>query len=141
MARIVFFLEVQNNGIPVQDTVNEALRDMSAKLAIPLVASNDCHYLKKEDSRAHDVLLCVQTGKTVNDAERFRFSTDQLYFKSREEMAAYFSEFPGAVENTVAIAERCNVSFDFSTYHFPQFNESAGLTAEEAVCPKDQERL
>ena len=131
-----FFLEVQNNGIPVQDTVNEALRDMSAKLAIPLVASNDCHYLKKEDSRAHDVLLCVQTGKTVNDAERFRFSTDQLYFKSREEMAAYFSEFPGAVENTVAIAERCNVSFDFSTYHFPQFNESAGLTAEELFVQK-----
>jgi DNA polymerase-3 subunit alpha len=126
-----FFLEVQNNGIPVQDTVNAGLREISAKLGIPLVASNDCHYLNKEDVRAHDVLLCVQTGKTVNDADRFRFRTDQLYFKSKTEMIDYFHDFPGAVENTVEIAGRCQVSFDFETYHFPQFKDQSGLSAQD----------
>lgn len=126
-----FFLEVQNNGIPIQDTVNDALREMSAKLSIPLVASNDCHYLNKEDVRAHDVLLCVQTGRTVNDKGRFRFSTDQLYFKPKEEMIDYFQDFPGAVDNTVDIARRCDVEFDFKTYHFPQFKDPSGLSAEE----------
>jgi DNA polymerase-3 subunit alpha len=134
-----FFLEVQNNGIPIQDTVNEALREMSARLSIPLIASNDCHYLNKEDVRAHDVLLCVQTGKTVNDSDRFRFRTDQLYFKSKEEMIDYFREFPGAVENSVVIAERCDVSFDFKTYHFPQFKEESGLDAEELFVRKTRE--
>jgi DNA polymerase-3 subunit alpha len=134
-----FFLEVQNNGIAIQDTVNDALREMSAKLCIPLIASNDCHYLNKEDVRAHDVLLCVQTGKTVNDSDRFRFRTDQLYFKSKEEMIDYFRDFPGAVENSVAIAARCDVSFDFETYHFPQFKEESGLDAEELFVRKTQD--
>ena len=131
-----FFLEVQNNGIPVQDTVNAGLREISAKLGIPLVASNDCHYLNKEDVRAHDVLLCVQTGKTVNDTDRFRFRTDQLYFKSKEEMIDYFQDFPGAVENTLEIAARCQVSFDFKTYHFPQFKDQSGLSAQELFVQK-----
>ncbi len=115
-----FYLEVQNNGIDIQDTVNRALREMSATLSIPLVASNDCHYLKKEDVRAHDVLLCIQTGKTVHEGNRFRFSTDQLYFKSPEEMTASFQEYPGAIDNSLAIARRCAYEFDFS-YHFPTF--------------------
>ncbi len=134
-----FYLEIQNNGIAVQDTVNEALRQMSAKLSIPLVASNDCHYLNKEDVRAHEVLLCVQTGKTVNDSDRFRFQTDQLYFKSKDEMIDYFQDFPGAIDNTVAIAKRCDVSFDFKTYHFPQFKEDSGLSAEELFVRKTEE--
>ena len=134
-----FFLEVQNNGIPIQDTVNQGLREMSANLSIPLVASNDCHYLDKEDARAHDVLLCVQTGKTVNDAGRFRFSTDQLYFKPKEEMAAYFKDFSGAVDHTVDIARRCEVEFDFKTYHFPQFTDPSGLTAEALFVQKTEE--
>jgi len=134
-----FFLEVQNNGIDVQDVVNAALRDMSAELSIPLVASNDCHYLEKSDVRAHDVLLCVQTGKTVNDAERFRFRTDQLYFKSKEEMISYFKDFPGAIENSVAIAKRCHVSFDFKSYHFPLFTDPSGLSAEELFTRKAHE--
>jgi DNA polymerase III subunit alpha len=125
-----FYLEIQNNGMAVQDTVNEALREMSVNLDIPLVASNDCHYLDKADVRAHDVLLCVQTGKTVNDESRFRFSTDQLYFKSKEEMVDYFHGYAGAIENTVAIANRCNVAFDFNTYHFPVFTDDSGLSAE-----------
>jgi len=116
-----FFLEVQNNGIDVQDTVNQALRDMSARLSIPLVASNDCHYLCKEDVRAHDVLLCIQTGKTVNDTDRMKFRTDQLYFKSQAEMYADFKDYPGALDHTVEIARRCQIEFDFNTYHFPRF--------------------
>ena len=134
-----FFLEVQNNGIPVQDTVNSALREMSARLSIPLVASNDCHYLSREDVRAHDVLLCVQTGKTVNDGDRFRFRTDQLYFKSKEEMNDYFRDFEGAIENTVAIARRCDVNFDYNTYHFPQFKDDSGLSASELFVHKTQQ--
>ena len=99
-------------------------------MSIPLVASNDCHYLQKEDVRAHDVLLCIQTGKTVHESNRFKFSTDQLYFKAPGEMTAYFRDYPGAAENTVNIARRCAYEFDFS-YHFPQFSVAADLTTEE----------
>ncbi|MEW6672349.1 MAG: DNA polymerase III subunit alpha [Thermodesulfobacteriota bacterium] len=126
-----FFLEVQNNGIDIQEKVNQALLDMSGRLSIPLVASNDCHYLKKEDVRAHDVLLCIQTGKTVQDADRLKFRTDQLYFKSKEEMIGDFKEYPGALANTVEIAKRCQVEFDFKTYHFPKFPTAGELTAEK----------
>ena len=120
-----FYLEVQNNGIDIQDTVNETLRELSQRLSIPLVASNDCHYLHKDDVRAHDVLLCIQTGKTVHDTERFKFRTDQLYFKSKEEMLASFGEYPGALSNTVEIGKRCHLELDFNSYHFPQFSPAA----------------
>jgi len=126
-----FFLEVQNNGIYVQEKVNNALLDMSERLSIPLIATNDCHYLDKEDARAHEILLCVQTGKTIYDPDHFKFGTDQLYFKSREEMHNYFKSYPGALENTVSIAKRCNIEFDFKSYHFPKFETSSGQTAEE----------
>jgi DNA polymerase-3 subunit alpha len=126
-----FFLEVQDNGIHVQEKVNNALLDMSKRLSIPLVATNDCHYLDKEDARAHEILLCVQTGKTIYDPDHFRFGTDQLYFKSREEMHNYFKSYPGALENTVSIAKRCNIDFDFKSYHFPKFETPSGQTAEE----------
>lgn len=126
-----FYLEVQNNGIPLQEKVNQALVDMSSRLSIPLVASNDCHYLDKGDVKAHDVLLCIQTNKTVKDTDRFKFGTDQLYFKSREEMASYFQGYPGAIENTVDIAQRCHIEFDFSTYHFPQFESETNIPADK----------
>ena len=126
-----FFLEVQDNGIHVQEKVNNALLDMSERLSIPLVATNDCHYLDKEDARAHEILLCVQTGKTIYDPDHFRFGTDQLYFKSREDMHNYFKSYPGALENTVSIAKRCKVDFDFKTYHFPKFETPSKQTAEE----------
>jgi DNA polymerase-3 subunit alpha len=134
-----FFLEVQNNGIDVQTTVNQALREMGDRLGIGLVASNDCHYLSKEDVRAHDVLLCVQTGKTVSDGDRFRFGTDQLYLKSKQEMINYFSGYPGAIENTIAIAGRCNLSFETGTYHFPCFADASGLSAEALFSRKARE--
>jgi len=126
-----FFLEVQNNGLPVQEKVNNVLLEMSERLSIPLIATNDCHYLDKEDARAHEILLCVQTGKTIYDPDHFRFGTDQLYFKSREDMHNYFKSYPGAIENTVSIAKRCNIDFDFKSYHFPKFETPSGRTAEE----------
>jgi DNA polymerase-3 subunit alpha len=126
-----FFLEVQNNGIEIQDRVNEALLDMSQRLSIPLVASNDCHYLDREDVRAHDVLLCIQTGKTIQDTNRLQFRTDQLYLKSKEEMYASFNSYPDALSNTVDIARRCNLEFDFKTYHFPKFDTGSEQTADE----------
>ncbi|MEA3428825.1 MAG: DNA polymerase III subunit alpha, partial [Thermodesulfobacteriota bacterium] len=135
-----FFLEVQSNGIAVQEKVNQGLLDMSKRLSIPLVATNDCHYLNKEDARAHELLLCIQTGKTIHDPNRFRFATDQLYFKSKEEMHSSFSLYPDALNNSVDIAKKCNVEFDFlskssSIYHFPKFSLSSdssfGRTAYE----------
>lgn len=131
-----FYLEVQNNGIDKQEKINHALLDMNKRLSIPLVATNDCHYLDKEDVRAHEVLLCIQTGKTIHDPSHFKFQTDQLYFKSPEEMHSSFADYPNALNNTVDIAKRCNVEFDFyiksdTTYHFPKFNTSAEQTADE----------
>ncbi|MGE0082982.1 MAG: DNA polymerase III subunit alpha [Desulfococcaceae bacterium] len=126
-----FFLEVQHNDIPEQENVNRGLLDMSQRLSIPLIATNDCHYLDRGDVRAHDVLLCIQTGKTVNDSGRFKFSTDQLYFKSGKEMQQQLGHFPGAIENTVEIARRCNIEFDFNTYHFPQFDPGSGKSADD----------
>jgi len=126
-----FFLEVQNNGIDIQEAVNRALLDMSQRLSIGLVASNDCHYLDKEDVRAHDVLLCVQTGKTVHETDRLKFRTDQLYLKSKPEMYDAFKDYPGALENSVDIARRCNLEFDVKSYHFPKFDMSSDHAADE----------
>jgi len=126
-----FYLEVQNNGIDIQERVNEALLDMSQRLSIPLVASNDCHYLDREDVRAHDVLLCIQTGKTIHDTNRLKFRTDQLYFKSKDEMHASFNAYPDAISNTVDIANRCNLEFDFNTYHFPKFDTGSDQTVDD----------
>ncbi len=126
-----FFLEVQDNGMQAQTKVNQALYDMSQRLSIPLVATNDCHYLNREDVRAHEVLLCIQTGKTMNDDNRFKFSTDQLYFKSPGDMHRAFKDYPHALENTLSIAERCQVEFDFKTYHFPRFSTDDQLSPDD----------
>ena len=117
-----FYLEIQHNGMKEQETVNRALLDMSRRLSIPLVATNDCHYLNAGDERAHEVLLCIQTGKTLKHENRMRFGDGELYFKSAEEMHRVFADYPGALANTVAIADRCQIEFDFDTYHFPKFN-------------------
>ncbi|MFP4474025.1 MAG: DNA polymerase III subunit alpha [Desulfatibacillaceae bacterium] len=131
-----FFLEVQENGMDDQVKVNEALRDMSRRLSIGLVATNDCHYLLPDDARAHEVLLCIQTQKTVHDKDRFHFDSDQLYFKSPGEMAAAFAEYPGAIENTRLIADQCNVEMDFNTYHFPHFPVEEGEDEESLLRKK-----
>jgi DNA polymerase-3 subunit alpha len=134
-----FYLEVQSNGIDIQENVNQALLDMSRRLSIPLAASNDCHYLQKEDVRAHDVLLCIQTGKTIHDSDRLKFRTDQLYFKSKEEMYSYFKSYPDALSNTVDIAGRCNLEFDFKTYHFPKFDAGSDKSVADLFEEKVRE--
>lgn len=117
-----FYLELQSNGIEEQNLVNSVLIRLSRETGIPLVATNDCHYLKQEDATAHEVLLCMQTGKRISDPDRMRMNSDAFYIKSREEMAAAFSHVPEAIANTVKIAERCNVTFRFDQIHLPSFD-------------------
>lgn len=126
-----FYLEIQSNGLPEQAIVNEGLIQLSKELSIPLVATNDCHYLHKSDARAHEILLCIQTGKTVVDEKRFKFQTDQLYFKSPEEMAKDFAYVPEALENTIEIVEKCNLKIDMGSYHFPVFPLAEGESIDE----------
>ena len=115
------YLEIQENGLAEQTIVNQGLMALADELDIKLVATNDCHYLTKEESYAHEVLLCIQTGKTIGDPNRFRFNTDQLYFKSGDEMAAQFGYCPQSLANTLEVAERCNLDLSFGAHHFPIF--------------------
>ncbi|MBI4744987.1 MAG: DNA polymerase III subunit alpha [Deltaproteobacteria bacterium] len=123
-----FFLEIQENGIKEQTIANKGLMEMATKLDIPLVATNDSHYLKKEDARAHEVLLCIQTGKTMKDADRMAFTTDQFFVKSPEEMIKAFDYCPDAIKNTIEIAERCNLKMEFGKYHLPHYHLPEGHT-------------
>jgi len=116
-----FFLELMENGIPEQNIANKALIEISKELSIPLVATNDCHYLNREHAEAHDVLLCIQTGKTIEDNDRMRLGTDQFYFRSPEEMSEIFSQTPEALSNTVTVAERCNLSLELGKFYLPNF--------------------
>ncbi len=136
-----FFLEIQANGIPEQDVVNEGLIKIARELGLPLVATNDCHYMRKEDSRAHDVLLCIQTGKIVDDKKRLKFSTDELYFKSPAEMEAEFSHVPEALSNTRVIADRCNLELKYGKHIFPYFPLDEGVSAEETFARVAREGL
>ena len=122
-----YYLEIQNNGIKEQVLVNQKLIEMSKKLDIPLVATNDAHYLKKEDAYNHEVLLCIQTGKRMIDEDRMRFDTDELYVKSSEEMSEYFKNIPEAIENTVKIANECNVEFEFGNTKLPNYDVPEGF--------------
>ena len=117
-----YYLEIQNNGIKEQVLVNQKLIQLSRELNIPLVATNDSHYLKKEDAYNHEVLLCIQTGKKMSDEDRMKFNTDELYIKSPEEMIEYFKAVPDAIENTVKIAEECNVEFEFGHTILPNYD-------------------
>jgi len=116
-----FYLELQKNGIPEQEIVNENLIEISQELSIPLVATNDIHYINKEDARAHEILLCIQTATNLSDPKRLKFSTDAFYFNSPEEMNENFSKVPQALENTIRIAEKCNLEIDFRHAQLPEF--------------------
>ncbi len=116
-----FFIEIQANELPEQDEINRQLIELSRELHIGLVATNDSHYLKREDAKAHDVLLCIQTGKTLKDAERMRFAKDTFYLKSPEEMWMAFKDIPEAIKNTRLIAERCNLDFRFDEFRLPHY--------------------
>ena len=117
-----YYIEIQNNGINEQVLANQKLVQLARKLDIPLVATNDAHYLKKEDAYNHEILLCIQTGKRMSDEDRMKFDTEELYVKSPEEMSEYFSAFPDAIENTVKIAEKCNVEFEFGHTILPNYD-------------------
>ena len=117
-----YYLEIQNNGVKEQVMVNQKIIQIARRLDIPIVATNDAHYLKREDAYNHEVLLCIQTGKRMTDEDRMRFETDELYVKSPEEMLEYFKNFPDAIENTVKIAEKCNVEFEFGHTILPNYD-------------------
>ncbi|MBO5397879.1 MAG: DNA polymerase III subunit alpha [Clostridia bacterium] len=117
-----YYLELQNNGLSKQVLVNQKLIALSRELDIPLVATNDAHYLKQEDSYNHEILLCIQTGKKMTDEDRMRFETDEFYVKTPEEMADYFSNIPEAIENTVKIADKCNFEFEFGVTKLPNYD-------------------
>jgi len=125
-----FFLEVQDQGIEVETRVNRDLVKLSRESGIPLVATNDCHYLTKSDAHAQEVLMCIQTGKTMSDSQRMKFATDQFYFKTAEEMAEVFRELPDAIARTVGIAERCNVKIQRVSNPFPEFKVPEGESTD-----------
>ncbi|SHJ44523.1 DNA polymerase III catalytic subunit, DnaE type [Geosporobacter subterraneus DSM 17957] len=126
-----FYLELQDHGLEEQKTVNRELIKLSQETKIPLAATNDVHYLRREDADSHDILLCIQTGKTLQDKERLKFPTDAFYLKSPEEMEALFSYVPEALKNTVKIAEMCQVDFDFNQIHLPKYDVPEGEEPKE----------
>ena len=132
-----FFLELQDHGIPEQAEVNRGILQLAKETGLPLVATNDAHYLTREDSYIQDVLMCIQMGKTVDDPNRMRFETQEFYIKPEEEMRALFPNLPEALENTQRIADRCNVEFEFNHYHLPEYvppDGSDSLTYFRRLC-------
>ncbi len=116
-----YYIEIQDHGLEGEKKLLPLLVDLARRLNLPLVCTNDCHYLKQEDSEAHDALLCIQTGKLVTDTDRMKYETDQIYFKSPEEMQAIFADYPEAIDNTIKIAERCNLEIELGTLLLPAF--------------------
>lgn len=126
-----FYLELQDHGIPEQQPVNQGILRIARETGLPLIVSNDAHYLRREDAKMQDVLLCVQTGKTIDDPNRMKFETDEFYLKSEAEMRELFPGCEEAFENTQKIADRCNLEFTFHEYHLPSFPVPDGYTNEE----------
>jgi DNA polymerase III subunit alpha len=135
------YFELQENNIPEQTTVNNGLIELGRELGIKVVATNDCHYLNREEAHAHEVLLCIQTGKSKNDPKHFSFSSDEFYFKSPEEMKKRFAHCPEAIATTLEIAERCNLEIEFGNYHFPCFPVPEGETLESMLTTACREGL
>ncbi|RQD67360.1 MAG: DNA polymerase III subunit alpha [Tindallia sp. MSAO_Bac2] len=126
-----FYLEIQDHGLEEQKIVNQGLIRLSRETEIPLVATNDVHYIKKEDAEAHDILLCIQTGKIQDDEDRMKFPNNHFYLKSPDEMKSIFPELPEALENTLKIAEKCQVELDFDTIHLPEYVPPEGIGLDE----------
>ena len=126
-----FYLELQDHGIDAQRPVNQGVQRLARETGLPLVVTNDAHYLRREDAKMQDVLLCIQTGKTVDEPNRMKFETEEFYLKSEEELASLFPNCPEAFENTQKIADRCNLEFTFHEYHLPSFPVPQGYTNEE----------
>jgi len=136
-----FYFELQDNGIPEQKKVNEVLIKLSKEFGVKLVATNDCHYLLREDAFLHDVLLCIQTGKTIDDPKRLRFPTDQFYLRSQEEMKILFKDLPSAWKNTVEIAERCELKLELGIPKLPLYQTPDGKALEDYLHQLAEEGL
>ena len=121
-----FYLELQDHGIAEQAKINPMLLRLSRELGLPMVVTNDAHYLRREDAATQDVLMCIQMGKTVDDPNRMRFESDEFYVKSEDELRSRFPQLDEAFENTVRIAERCSVDFEFGHYHLPEYTAPDG---------------
>jgi len=126
-----YYLEVQDNKLPQQEKVNRMILELAKELSLPVVATNDCHYGERDDAQAHDVLLCVQTGKTVQEENRLKMETDELFVKSAEQMKQGFDYCPEAVERTLEIAGRCNLELEFGNYHFPPFEPPKAVSLDD----------
>ncbi len=126
-----FYIELMDHGLLEQKKVNEGLIKIAHHLHLPLVATNDVHYIEHNQCHAHEALLCIQTQTTLNDPKRMKFDTDQFYFKSAEEMGQYFAAVPEAIQNTLAIAEKINLKLDFDQYHLPRYETPVGKSKEE----------
>ncbi len=133
-----FYLELQDHGILEQKKVNKQLLKLAAECNVELVATNDVHYIEKNDAKIHDVLLAIQTGKTLADDDRMRFQTEEFYLKSPEQMTELFSYAPQAIANTVKIAERCQYDFDFNSQHLPVFDPPGGMSAKDYLIERCQ---
>ncbi len=137
-----YYLELMQNGLPDQEIANQGLIEISRELSIPLIATNDCHYLNREHAEAHDVLLCIQTGKTIEDNDRMSLGSDNYYFRSPEEMHALFAQTPEALSNTVEIAKKCNLSLDLNKFYLPNFEiKNPDETLDEYLERKAKEGL
>ena len=128
-----FYLELQDHGIRNQAVVNQGLLRLHEETGIPLVCTNDCHYLAPEDAESHDVLLCIQTGKLVEDEKRMRYEPRNFYLRSTQEMEALFGQYPEAIANTERVAELCSLDFTFGKYHLPEFRVPEGETAQTYI--------
>ncbi len=139
-----FFLEVMDHGIAEQRKVNNIMPQIASKTGLRIVATNDVHYLKREDAAAHEIMLCMQTGTVMSDPKRMKYSTDQFYLRTGDEMERLFGDIPGAVDLTLEIAERCNFEMEVgetSTLHFPTYKETEGLSQKEYLIKISYEGL
>ncbi|NLD88481.1 MAG: DNA polymerase III subunit alpha, partial [Clostridiales bacterium] len=136
-----FFLELQDHNLPEQREINRQLIKLSQETGIELIATNDVHYIEKKDAYAQDVLMCIQTNKTIDDSQRMKFDTEEFYLKSGDEMLSLFPGYPEAINNTVKIAERCNVTFKFGEYHLPEFPLPIGVDHYEFLCEQCEKGL
>jgi len=136
-----FFLELQNHQLENQDRINKEIIGIGKKLGLPVVATNNCHYIDKEDFRAHEILLCLQTGKTISDPYRMQYPKDEFYLKSPQEMIALFKETPEAIENTLKIAERCELELEFGKLNLPEYPIPESYTLETYLAERSREGL
>ncbi|MDA2917946.1 DNA polymerase III subunit alpha [Desulfobacterota bacterium AH_259_B03_O07] len=136
-----YYLEVQANGLPEQDHANQRIKQIGEKLSIPLVATNDCHFLRRSDSKPHDVLLCIQTGTALEDEKRFKFKGDEYFLKSPEEMLSSLHGFEQEIERTLEVADRCNFEFETKGYKLPVFQLEDGRSHDEYLAELSRNRL